>query len=379
MREAVKALRYVPGVAGADAKSQSHTPSAEAKGNLSKTNGAVTPNTSFKPVTSPRGAAGHSLGASGGPRGSISPKERLSSLSQSVYSQKRASEAMEQMSLYAPFSNNTNESAANLLFPHGDESDEPYQNVETVQPAEPVDLTLAEDDLLDLFSPLNLTSIRNRRAHRKRDITWGSSVRDYFSIFVQKEVPVPAAEEVRFVPKKETTEKKPAVPAASGVGMPKAEKAFLQSFSNNNKGISGSSAIQPTDGLINLTSITSVSPTNSGPMASYQTPTLSYSWRLATRRKSTSVSDMNQAAIHAQHSSHGKTSPLPNRREWSPPPRSRPSPGQHSNLSANKSPSRTATTPVADPADSLGLDKAIQQLQSSLHVPRGNGRRNSLF
>lgn len=168
--------------------------------------------------------------------------------------------------------------------------------------------------------------------------------------------------------------------------MPKAEKAFLASFSNTNRGLPGN-AIQTDDGLINLTTVTTVSPTNTGPTASYQTPTLSYSWRLATRRKSTTAVDVNAAAAAAAAAavatssprSHQRTSPLPHRREWSPPPRSRPSPGVMS-ASGNKStsPSRSNHTPVADPSDVLGLDKAIEKLQMNL-APRGNGRRSSLF
>ncbi len=165
--------------------------------------------------------------------------------------------------------------------------------------------------------------------------------------------------------------------AASGVGMPKAEKAFLASFANSNKGAS-SGAIQAADGLINLTTVTSISPTNAGPTASYQTPTLSYSWRLATRRKSTTAMNMEQAASAAMSSSPRhlrSSSPLTSRREWSPPPRSRPSPMGSGNR--NSSPSRSSNAPAANPTDSLGLDKAIERLQSNI-APRA-GRRSSIF
>lgn len=385
-RNATRKLKFTPGVpnpaaTAADPKSHTLTPSAESKGNKAKTG----PTFQLKTVpSSPR--AGTGVGSNGNSplsmsTTSISPKPRLTSLSQSVYSHKRASEALEQMSHYAPFS--TTEEPL-LQHQEGSSPRGEADQVEEIHLPEPVDLRLEEDDLLDLFSPLNLTSIRDSRAAgRKRDLFKSSNIRDYFSVFVQKEVPVPAAEEVKVVPVKKEKPTKPGV-VASGVGMPKAEKAFLASYSNTNRGLPGN-AIQTNDGLINLTTVTTVSPTNSGPTASYQTPTLSYSWRLATRRKSTTAVDMNAAAAAAAAAavpsprSHQRSSPLPHRREWSPPPRSRPSPGMVS-ASGNKStsPSRSALTPVADPSDTLGLDKAIEKLQMNLG-PRGNGRRSSLF
>lgn len=404
----MKDMKYTPGVTNAPnrsagAKQATLTPSAEAKGGegMHRTHSATTvvpPTGQLKSVTSPAGRSGgafqhrNNSPLSTGSTTGISPKRPLGhSLSQGVYQQKRISEAMEQMSLYAPFAGVTEEGTGALANQdHADDNNDVGDGDGDAEESEEdsvlVDHRMAEDDLLDLFSPLNLTSIRNHRGQRLRDLVKGSNVRDYFSVFVQKEVPVPAAEAE--APK----EKKPIVKvvgvAASGVGMPKAEKAFLAAYTSSHQG-QPSSAIQTSDGLINLTTVTTLSPTSSGPMASYQTPTLSYSWRLATRRKSTTAANIHQAAAAAAAASLSpvlsqsprhlrSTSPLPNRREWSPPPRSRPSPGQFSSGNKHSSPSRTSTTPIADPADALGLDKAIERLQSNL-APRTGGRRKSLF
>lgn len=236
----------------------------------------------------------------------------------------------------------------------------------------PAKLPLDDDDLLDLFSPLHLTSIKNNRGQRKRDLVKGSGVRDYFAVFEQKDVQIAPTVETN------KTKKAKAGNVASGVGMPKAEKAFLASYGNANKGELGS-AIQTADGLIN-TNVTTLATASfnsaaSGAtaVASYATPTLSYSWRLASRRKSTSSVNLGPAAaqaIAASSPTNRALSPTPNRREWSPPPRVRAGPDTPSSggLRSSTSPGRGLAPTSADPSDSLGLDLAIEKLQSNLNA-----------
>lgn len=230
------------------------------------------------------------------------------------------------------------------------------------------------EDLLDLFSPLHLSSIRAHRGQRKRDVVRGSTVRDYFAVFEQRDVPLAPPEDShqRRVARAGIT--------ASGVGMPKTEKTFLEVYEQTKKG-SPMKVIHPGDGQIAALSPSTAQTTTangSGPsLASYQTPTLSYSWRLASRRKSTSSINLGQGASASTASaSLGTRSTSPShggqQRDWSPPPRrasTSPVPGtaQPATTGANRalSPKRPAGTSV-DPVESLGIDKAIEKLTRSM-------------
>lgn len=378
-------LKYTPGVKPQDRstaeKSSTNTPSAEAKSSGPGADANANSKTPITPTSMLRtvSAGGNTFGlgdqlrrgssssrlpvpakrstspsgsGSTAPSGVPAARPRLSmSLSHGVYQRSiqdtlaEANASMQSMSLnYTPGATADNAASS------------------------PAKLPMNDDDLLDLFSPLHLNSIKNNRNQRKRDLVKGSSVRDYFAVFEQKDVPVVPTEDTNKTKKAKTGN------VASGVGMPKAEKAFLASYSNSNKGAPGS-AIQTADGLINtnITTLTTANtPAGAAPVASYATPTLSYSWRLASRRKSTSSVNLNAAAAQAIAATASPTnrsiSPTPNRREWSPPPRARAGPVTPSSAGqrSSASPGRGLASTSVDPGDSLGLDLAIEKLQSNL-------------
>lgn len=411
LREAMKVLKYTPGVrpqsAAAPGKGgNNNTPSAEAKSSIPNADfkSPITPTSLFRTVSAGnvtdkssnidllrRGSSSSRLPvpskrstSPAGSNASISASEahnrrRLRmSLTRGVYQRSitETSTGMENMSLnFTPGTGPPPEPA----------SDKPASK-------SPEKLAMEDDDLLDLFSPLHLTSIKNNRGQRKRDLVKGSGVRDYFSVFEQKEVPAVVASVLEDTTTKALAKKPRAGNAASGVGMPKAEKAFLASFSNTHKGAPGS-AIQTADGLINtnITTLTTASfnsPASGAAVASYATPTLSYSWRLASRRKSTGAVSLGPAAAQAVAAvtspANRAVSPTPNRREWSPPPRVRAgqqapsSAGGQQHGGSSSSPGRgvsvAASTSSADLTDSLGLDEAIERLQSNLNARSGVGK-----
>ena len=406
MKAAVKALHYIPGTSSfaatvADAttsdsklgRTASGAPSSEAKGAKRP---SVTPNNTMKPVrTSSFTTASNSVQNTqqirrmSGRRspsmsttrnavsGEPSPRRRLSmSLSQGVYGHRAANSGLvgeledltltEASLLYTGVS--AVDTATEAVIPFDESVDQSREKA------------LSSDDLLDLFSPLHLASIRSHRGQRKRDVVHGTSVRDYFSVFDAKEVP-PLQKEESILPK---TAK--AGPATSGVGMPITEKAFLSAYENTQKGVS-SHAIQSTDGRIAapLVTVTSASPASgagSEAMTSYQTPTLSYSWRLASRRRSTaSISTdqlplsgadshlMTAAAAPAVSIPRGELSPSPRRASASSSPRS----SRSTHGPRSLSPKRTVS---ADPAASLGIDKAIEKLTKNLRSPAVNASRS---
>jgi hypothetical protein len=233
---------------------------------------------------------------------------------------------------------------------------------------QPKEKELTSDDLLDLFSPLHLSSIRTNRGKRKRDVVKGSTVRDYFAIFEQRDVPLAQPED----PHQKRVAR--AGITASGVGMPKTEKVFLEAYEYAKKG-SPVKAIQTNDGHISAASPTAAAAGGgtAPSLASYQTPTLSYSWRLATRRRSVgSAGPAGPAAAGGPSLNTRSGSPLPNQRDLSPSPRraSAASPVPPAG-SRTLSPKRSAHALTADPVDSLGIDQAIEKLTKNMN--RGAG------
>jgi hypothetical protein len=157
-----------------------------------------------------------------------------------------------------------------------------------------------EDVLVDLFNPLKLASIRSHKGEvrRTRDLVKGSSVRDYFSLFTQTDLHVPTADdqtlemELEFKQGNRIGTSSQAAGAtvigggtgtsrnvASGVGMPQADKAYLATYTST---VAARNIAEGFAGNVG----SSVVATPVAATASYLTPTVSYSWRLAARRQS---------------------------------------------------------------------------------------------
>jgi hypothetical protein len=384
-REVARATKFVPGAkadavkppsATAGEKERVNTPSSEMKGTKRP---SVTPTSLLKSVPTPIafGTADPTRRSPNQPPRPPSPANSSSpvptprsrirmSLTRSVYNPTAAEvldgTALGQMSIGSPpvymtdANGEMHEGAVGAVpFEAGTSADSPSKQKE-----------LTDDDLLDLFSPLHLTSIRTHRGQRKRDVVKGSSVRDYFAVFEQKDVPLAPPEDTR-------NKRSAKLIVASGVGMPNTEKTFLAAFASSQKG-GPVTAIEPSDGHINPAAVTLTTAGNAtgtaASLASYQTPTLSYSWRLAaTRRRSTASPGQTATVASAAASAmaqHRPASPQHSRREWSPPPRrasTSPLP-----TSRTLSPKRAAGQTAVDPSESAGIDKAIEKLTKGLGV-----------